>query len=380
MLEGYFNHVSHVAEGWWDRRAFVRHWRRLNAPDRRWTPPYFPALHAALTPQRCAHLDRMHPLPLWLEAMPGQPNYTGQLSHRQLSGGLMEQSVGTALILADPRRRDGTGYLSLFSAANDVETLERFIGIALEQAMSHGIYRLVGPVGLSPHLAQGALLDHFDRSPPLYSPYNPPYLPEVLDAVLVPVQPARLYITDITDRLGAPAATARAGPAHLHALQPDDLAQRVPQLLAAWDSDPTFLAPDAEEAAFLISWWGRWPLTGWIAQVEGEAVGLMLLQADLAPALRLAKGGRNLLWRAWLHWRSRRRTVDGRVLALVVHPAWRRQGIGRQLWQAALMTGREARWRQISVGPVVDATPGASFLAAVGATPVQRYRLYATSE
>lgn len=378
MLEGYFNHVSRVADGWWGRREFVRHWRRLNRGDRRWTPPYFPALHGVLTPEGSVHLDRMRPIPLWLEAMPGQPNYSGQLSHRQFTSGFMEQPVATALILADPRRRDGTGYLALFSVANDVESIERFIGLALEQAMSRGIYRLVGPVELSPHLGQGALLDHFDYDPPLYSPYNPPYLPEVLDSVLVTVQSSRLYVAE--PQAAAKSSDLSRGPAQLRALGAEDLRQRVPQLLSALDDDATFLAPDAEEAAFLLRWWRKWPLRGWIAEVGGETVGMVLMQSDLAPALRRAEGGRGLLWRAWLHWRSKQRMRDGRVLALVVHPAYRRQGIGRQLWHATLSTGHEAGWREISLGPVVETSPGTPFLDAMGAMPRQRYHLYATSE
>jgi hypothetical protein len=156
-----------MAESWWERRDFVRGWHRLHAGDRRWVPPYHPALVAALTPGRVPHLDRQRPALFWVEALPGRPNTDGNFNAQRFSSAFMEEAVATAALLADPRRRDGTATLALLSVANDVESLERLLSIAQEQAFTRGAARLVGPVALSPHLGYGALLDHFDQTPPL---------------------------------------------------------------------------------------------------------------------------------------------------------------------------------------------------------------------
>ena len=173
MQEGYFNYVTRLMEGWWDRRDFIQGWRQLNRRDRRWTPPYHPTLVAALTPGRHPHMDRLSPALVRVEAMPGRPNRGGEDWRAQgLNGALMEQTVASAVVLSDPRRRDRTAYLGLLSVANDMESLERLLTAALEQSWARGFTRLVGPTALSPHLGCGALQDYFNLSPPLYTPYQ----------------------------------------------------------------------------------------------------------------------------------------------------------------------------------------------------------------
>lgn len=371
MDHGYYNYYTRIAESWWERRDFVRGWWRLHAHDQRWVPPYFPKVTATLSPNRTPHIQRQQPALLWLEALQGKPNTDGNLSVQRLHNAFMEEPVAVTALLADPRRRDGTATLGLLSVANDVESLERLLAVAQEQAFSRGCSRLVGPVAFSPHLGYGALLDSFDQNPPLYTPYNPPYLPEILDSTLERIQTARLYHVAVKahgERL--------AGPAKLRPLLAEDDATVLPHLLTALDDNPEFPRPDAMEAAFLLEWWGIVPRSGWVAEVEGEAVGFVLLQPDLATAMRRAKGGRGWLWRLWWQWRRTRPARTGRIVAGCVLPAWRRQGIGSQLWAAALQSAYLNGWRSLSIGPVADHSAGAAFLLAHHAEPRQHYALY----
>jgi len=121
-----------------------------------------------------------------------------------------------------------------------------------------------------------------------------------------------------------------------------------------------------------------WPLSGWLAQVDDKSVGFILLQPDLAGSVQSAHGGRNPLWRLWLTWRSQRPVRAGRLLYGAVLPAWRNQGIGRQLWRKALDTAQQVGWQTLTIGPVTDATPGAAFLGKQGAQAQQKYRLYSS--
>ena len=328
-------------------------------------------LRAALTPERMAHVARQRPALLWVEALQGKPNTDGGFNAQRLSNVMMEEAVAVAALMADPRRRDDTAALAMLSVANDVESLERLLGVAQEQAFARGRSRLVGPVALSPHLGYGALLDHFDKTPPLYTPYNAPYLPEILDAVFERVQTARLYHMPVTAHI-----ERRAGPATLRPLVAEDDGKVLAKLLAALDGQGEFLQPDAAEAAFLLEWWAIAPRSGWVAEVEGEAVGFVLLQPDLAAALRRAKGGRTWLWQLWWQWRRTQRALYGRVVAAGVMPRWRRQGIGTQLWAAALNTAYLQGWRSLSIGPVADDSAAEHFLLANSAEPLQHYALY----
>jgi GNAT superfamily N-acetyltransferase len=318
---------------------------------------------------------------LWIEALQGRPNTEGTWNAQRFNSVFMEEAVAVTALMADPRRHDDIATLSLLSVANDVESLERLLSAAQEQAFARGRSRLVGPVHLSPHLGYGALLDHFNQTPPLYTPYNSPYMPEVLDAVFERVQMAHLYHASIS----APPDPAD-GPATLRPLTAEDDAKVLPYLLTALDDradeklngGEAFPRPDAAEATFLLSWWGIAPRIGWVAEMEGQPAGFVLLQSDLAAALRRAKGGRTPWWQLWWQWRRTQPTVNGRMVTGGVLPRWRRQGIGHQLWIAALQTAHAQRWRNLSIGPVADDSTAAAFLLAHNAQPLQSYALYAT--
>ena len=374
MVSGYFNHTSLIAENRWDRRGFVRNWWRIYAGDRRWAPPYYPLLRSAVGGSGDPFIGRQNPLLCSLEAFPGRGRTEeGRMLHSQ-PGAIMYGPVSAASLLADPRRRDGTAYLGLLRCVNDVESLERFVGVALEQAAALGRFRLVGPTGLSPHLGSGVLQNHFHVTPPLHTAYNPPYVPEVMESVLAPLATQHLY------HVATPAeASPVDGPAQIARLAPADCRQEmVPLIVKSFVPDSEFPAPDVEEAAFLLRWMASWPLAVWVAAVDGQAAGYVALQPDLSAAVAWAGGGRNILWRLWLAWRSARSAASGRLLMGGVLPEFRGRGVGRQLLGQALHVAREAGWHTLTAGPLSEMHPGAQFLTAHGALARQSYTVYGT--
>ena len=58
--------------------------------------------------------------------------------------------MAATIVQIDRRRTDSTAYLSLLRCANDEETLERVLALALEYAGEQGCDRLVGPTGPTP--------------------------------------------------------------------------------------------------------------------------------------------------------------------------------------------------------------------------------------
>lgn len=376
LLQNYFNHTSQIADGWWERRDFTKKWRRIYESDRRWVPPYFPHWRRMLEPGNSPHLSRMDPLLLSLEALPDRRPQGQTMGVQRQSwrlGAVFEEPVAAAVVLADVRRRDNTAYLGMLHCANDVGSLEKFLGRIFEILAPQGIRQLIGPTGLSPHLQSGVLQDHFNLDPPLYTPYNPPYLPEVISAVCRPAARSQLYVADVPFVPVSPAS----GPAMLASLAPARLAGDLLPLLAmaapAWSGFP---APDADEAAFLMDWLTLWPLHGWLASVAGEPVGFVLLQPDLAVPLRRARGGRNLPWRHWLSWRAQHPVGAGRLVFGGVLPDWRGEGIGHQLWQQTLRTAQQQGWQRLSIGPLPSTAAGINFLVRQGARPLQSYLLH----
>lgn len=371
MDDQYFNFTTHWAEGRWGRHSFLSAWRRLYRSDRRWTPPHFPTLRRALAAPP-AHLARAHFLPFHLEALrrPLRRRNGEAMWNAYGAGGsaLMEEPVAAAIALADPRR-PGAAYLALMQCANDEECVERLLAAAAEQLRTQGVSTVYGPTALSPHLPSGVLASHYHLAPPLHTPYNPPFLADLLAELMTPVQTSRLYVA-----AAPPGAPPAAGPARLEPLEPPRLAGDLLPLFQAAMSDQSPL-PDAAEVEFLLDWIGFAPVFGWLACVEGKPVGFCLLQPDWAPLLRRTGGARTLLGRTRYAW-GRPPATAGRLLWGGVLPAWRRQGIGSQLWAQALHSAAAQGWRTLSAGPFDQDTSPAAFWTAGGAAAQQRYMLF----
>ena len=384
MEREYFNYSTKVTSqppGYWARREFIQQWRKIYANDKRWTPPSHSWLMRSLETDSGSYLAQQRPTLLYLTAL-ARRRQTGRTADSALplagsmaiDGSMMEQAVCAAVLLSDPHNRERTGALALLQCVNDTEVLERFVWTLMEQSYALGVRRFVGPTGLSPLLHSGVLKSHFADSPPFHTPYNPPYAAELFDSVLDEVAEARLFTVDL----------AGAAP-----LSPDDdiRCMRIPHqaldaplkafMASAIDASPFFRPPDGAEIDFVLEGLGEWPLELWVAYQEDAPVGYVLLQPDLGAAVRRAGGGRHPAWRAWLHWRKERPADAGRIVLGGVLPAWRRQGIGRRLWQQALERGRAQGWQRLTIGPVDVNSSAAVFLQEMNATARQHYGLYA---
>ena len=369
----YFNYTNHIAQGWWGRRDFVHRWWRLGHSDPRWVPPYYPALHQGLDPTRNPYLAQRSSFLQHIEALPRRSTGRDHAGGAGFAGALMEESVAATVVLFDKRRRDRTAYLGLLQCVNDSETLERLLDGLMENWGALGCQRIIGPTGLSPHSANGVLQNFFHVTPPFHTPYNPPYLPELMESVMSPLARSRLYVIQApTERLDPPGGAAQIIPFAPARLGGDLL----PLLSSACAASGDFPPPAPDEANFLVRWWQVWPLIGWLATVNEQPVGFVLLQPDVSASVRRANGGRNLLWRFWLEWRSQRAARAGRLLFGTVLSPWRGQGIGHQLWQQALWTAQQQGWQALTIGPVAEKTVGIASLEKWGAKAQQQYILY----
>lgn len=366
----YFNHSLTHAQSGWERGAFLRRWWRFYERDSHWTPPDYSLLRRILQPGASAHLQRLDPALYFAEAVSRQqPDVRSNLAgagHGIASG--WEKTVAATVVM---RGRASPPHLALFRCLNDRASLTYFLRALAEE---RGVGSFIGPVHLSPYLGAGCLESHWHLLAPLHTPYNPPYLPGLLHEVMSPILTSHLYHLPVPSQ---PGPNPDQEPARLLPLQPERLAgDLLPLLAAACTPWKLFAPPDQAEAAFLLRWLGRWPLHGWLAQVDGVAAGFVLLQPDLSPALQRAYGGRNLFWRFWLRYASQRPTHHGRLLFASVLPAHRGQGIGRQLLHAALTTAANEGWQSLRIGPLPEKTPGAQFLTNQGAEAQQTYQLY----
>jgi GNAT superfamily N-acetyltransferase len=245
---------------------------------------------------------------------------------------------------------------------------------------TRGCSQLLGPTGILPGWNPGALVSHFNRRPPWHTPYNPPYVGELLGSTMEPWLETELYVLELPG--GRPVAPAPA------AIEPLPLSRLAGDLLLLLEEgarlDDAFPAYDQLEAESLIGWLQAGvPPEAWLATVDGAPVGFIMLQADLAPLLQNTGGGKRWLQRGYLGGylalRRHAHTRAGRLLLGAVDPEWRGQGIGLQLWRHALDRAIQLGWQVITCGPVVVESDAAAFLKRQGAQAQQRYVTYSWS-
>ena len=371
MNSHYFNYSTMIAGQGWERRTFARQWQRIYGTDRRWVAPHYQQRQLIVHPSRNPYLARTVAAVIHLEALP-QRKQTGGL------GGLLwEEPVAAAILSIDPARKDGTGRLALLHCANDEETLDRIIGAAQEELWRYGGRRLVGPTGLSPLLPSGVLTNYFHVTPPLHTPYNPPYLAEIMATSLQPIEQTGIFtLNPLTNR------PKDAVPTNIELVP---LTARIAQsspFATLWHTathpEAELILPDTDEIAFLWQWITVWPWVGWVAMAQNDPVGFVLLQPDMAEQNRIAKGGQNPLWALWLQWRRRYGFKKGRLIFGGVIPGWQERGIGSLLWNKVLWYAQQQQWHSLAVGPIAASGAGATFLTKRGAQMQQSYSLYAS--
>lgn len=323
--------------------------RQIYLRDRYAIPDHLPAL-------RRAGIHRATLLALRLDALPKDP---------QQRGVGLEVPVAATLV----RRVGGEAWLTLLRVVNDAATLKRLLDMLIEALTPLGVRALLGPCEASPYLGAGALVSHWQH-PPLLTPYNPPYLPELLGAYLAPVASSTLY------RLPAERTVPPRGPADVRPLAPGPFdPQLMPALQAAWQ-DPLLPPPDAGEARLIAGLLSPYPVETAVAYQDGNVVGAALLMPDLAPALRCAGGAGGILGRLVFHSLKRRPAALARLVFLGVVPAARGQGIGNQLLAYALKRCREQGIKALTIGPIPDQADTARWLQRLGAEQHRHYTLF----
>ena len=375
----YYNYRTYYAASSWDRRSFLNAWWRINQRDPNWVPPYYPTLRRELNPAHNPHLARLNPVFVHLEALPrrersskGQSEYNFARS-AAVPGLVMETPVASGLLLSDPRQPIPTIYIALLHTVNDPGPLGRLLDEVTDIARQRGCRKVIAPTGISSHLNSGLLQDHWNKIPPLNTPYAPPYSADIFGKYMHPLSHRRLYQLSIPAKVEPPSNRI----AELIPLQPERLKSDLLPLFAATCPRNSFSQPpDEQEAAFLTRWIKDWFPVGWLAQINDTPVGFVLMQPDLAPILKRYQGGHNLIQRGLLQLESKRPLSSGRVLFGGVLPEWRRRGIGTQLLTRMMRSAKELKWQSLSIGPVPESSDAAAFLSHHHAIPLQTYCLY----
>jgi GNAT superfamily N-acetyltransferase len=236
---------------------------------------------------------------------------------------------------------DRVGFFGFFDCANDPAAATALLDRAAAWLRERGLTVARGPVSPSMNHESGLLVDGFDTPPAIMTPWNPSYYGELVEAAgFEPVQDLLGYDMPAGERLGVPdrvrrlaeRTSARTG-VTFRTLDPTILEKESRKVLDlycdAWSGNWGFVPPSWDDfwhtakdlKAVLL------PDFSFIAEVDGEIVGFMLMARDVNRVLRHVPSGR--LWpttvlRLLL---SLPRVRRGRIVLLGLRREYRHRGL-----------------------------------------------------
>lgn len=291
------------------------------------------------------------------------------------------------------RWEPSTALFGFFECADDPEAARALLDAAERALSDQGMRRVIGPVSLTTHDETGILVDGFDSSPMVLSPYNPPYYVQLLEeAGYRPYLDYHSYLGSpnvdpqrVVERL-ARSATCGEGTARGISVRPLNLRR--------WDSEVRILY-ELYNVSF-ANVWGVVPIS-WdefleranrfrpilvpelvlFAEVSGEPVGLAMTLPDINEALS-DLGGR--LWPfGWLRLARRLpRIRSARFVVLGVLPEYTGRGVGTLLASETAAAFRRLGIRRVELSLVQETNePVRRVIEAFGSPILKTFRLYA---
>jgi GNAT superfamily N-acetyltransferase len=285
-----------------------------------------------------------------------------------------------------------TGLFGFYECADDAPAARALLSAAETALAQRGVRTVLGPVNLTFHDETGLLVEGFDSTPMILSPYNPPRYSRQLEDE--GYRPGREYLSyrwtpaaprsAVVDRL-VRAAQRGQGPAagvRVRALDPARWRDEVrlawtiycESFAEVWGNTPLtweeFSARSDRFRPFLV------PELALFAERDGEAVAFSLTLPDVNRALQCARG--RLFPFGWVRLqRAAARIRAARFAILGVKPDERSRGIaGLLAWETACAAQRLG-YELLELSLVLsDNRPIQHVIDAFGAEPWKRYRLY----
>ncbi len=286
---------------------------------------------------------------------------------------------------------DRTGFFGFFECENDPEAARALLDAAESWLRHRGLETSRGPVSPSMNHESGLLVDGFEHPPVIMTPWNPPYYGTLLEGDgYAKAKDLLGYWIPAGDRLAVPDRVARLAERtrrksgitfrELNVKTLEDEARRVLQLYTeAWSGNWGFTPPGWEEF-----WHTAKDLKAvlaedfsFVAEVDGEVVGFMMIAHDVNQVLRRMPSGRLWPWNIVRLVTGAKKVLRGRVVLLGLKSDYRNRGLfplfAHEAARRALdmgAEGAEASWLLEDNEAIVAP------LEAMGLEAYRRWRLF----
>jgi hypothetical protein len=286
---------------------------------------------------------------------------------------------------------DRVGFFGFFECFDDGEAAGALLDAARAWLAARNLTSVRGPVSPSMNHECGLLVDGFDTPPVIMTPWNPPYYAGLVEgAGFRKVQDLLGYYIPAGDELAVPDKVRRLAERTLRhtritfrrldvaTLQQE--ARKVLQLYdEAWAGNWGFVPPSWEEF-----WHTAKDLKAvlaadfsFVAEVDGEIVGFMLIARDVNRLLRDMPSGR--LWPANVLklLRETQKILSGRVVLLGLKTEYRNRGLFPLFAYEAARRALEIRAEGAEASWILDDNESiVAPLEAMGLAAYKRWRIY----
>jgi GNAT superfamily N-acetyltransferase len=357
-----------------DRTRFIDVEFALNRGHENWVPPL--------------RFDRMRFMDPRTNAMFLHTEVAHFVAVDEASG----KDVGRIAAAYTPRHAEihgeKAGFFGFLETVEDRSVLAALLDAAAAWLGGKGAEILRGPLSYDINGVVGALIEGFDRPPRILMPWNPPWLPPMLEAQgMAGVQDFLSWdipATGVPDRLSRIVERVRKKEGiSVRTLRMDDFENEVRLVKdlynAAWEKNWGFMPLSDEELDDLAR--DLKPVLDpemiVFGEVDGEVVGFALALPDLNEALIRNRSGR-LFPLGLFRFLFRRRWITYvRVFILGVVPEYRNRGLEILFYAEMFERARRCGYAGGEAGWILDDNePMNRGIQACGGSLVARYRCY----
>ncbi|MDE0020615.1 MAG: N-acetyltransferase [Candidatus Poribacteria bacterium] len=312
-----------------DRNRFIDVPYRLHADEPHWRAPLRLSQASVLNTKKNPFFQQAR-VAAWLALQNGLP-------------------AGRIAAIVNPAHNDfhedKVGFFGFFECVNDRGLAEALFDKAAEWLRQNGMETMRGPANPSTNDECGMLIDPFDKPPMLMTPYNPPYYPQLMDALgfekaqdlymlLISHEGGGMdeRIFRIADRLEK-RMSVKIRPINLNDVR-SELASFKELYHSSWERNWGFVPLSDAELDYIAGDLKTvvHPSSSLFAEADGRLVGACVCLYDMNEILADNRSGRLFPLGLWRVLTAKKRVKGLRIFLLGVVPEYRNRGLDAVLY------------------------------------------------